>query len=196
MATPDPLPPVEPDPDSDDPAPAPRDPPAPERRRTLETIVAIGSAAYACALLAPSARMLASSGEGSGGQAKWLRVIRLDSLPEGEPTRVQVKGDQRDAFTVTPQITLGSVWLKRRGSEVVALSAECPHLGCAIDLTGDSKSFACPCHTSRFALDGKAESGPSPRDMDPIATRVTDGWVEVDLRRYRQGAQERVEVGT
>jgi Rieske Fe-S protein len=63
-----------------------------------------------------------------------------------------------------------------------------------VDLVEDKKSFSCPCHTSRFALSGAAESGPSPRAMDALETRVQDGWVEVDFRRFRQGIAEREEV--
>jgi Rieske Fe-S protein len=125
-----------------------------------------------------------------------LRVARTDGLEDGKPVRVQVRGELRDAFTVTPDVTLGSLWLTKRGSAIQALSAECPHLGCAIDLASSGAAFGCPCHTSRFALDGRAESGPSPRGMDALETRVVDGWIEVEFRRYRQGSAARVEVGS
>ena len=167
--------------------------PPPTRRRTLELLVAVGTVAYAGALLVPAARFLGTS-DGDHEKARWLRVAKLDALKENTPTRVPVRGAQRDAFTVTADVTLGSVWLARAGSEVRALSSECPHLGCAVDVVAGGASFGCPCHTSRFALDGKPESGPSPRGMDPLATRVVDGWVEVEFRRYRQGTSERVEV--
>jgi len=168
-------------------------PPDPARRRTLELFVAAGGLAYAGALVLPAARFL-DPGGGSGG-ARWIRIAKLDALVEGKPARVAVRGEERDAFTVTADVTLGSVWLSRSGERVLALSSECPHLGCAIDLANEGRNFGCPCHTSRFALDGKAESGPSPRGMDPLPTRVVDGWIEVEFRRYRQGSAERVEVG-
>ena len=170
----------------------------PPRRGALRMLVAAGSAVYAGALAVPALRYLGSTGpegaSGGGGKERWMRVAPLNSLPEKTPTRVKVSGDERDAFTITRNKTLGSVWLQRSGDKVTAMSAECPHLGCAIDLGGDGKSFGCPCHTSRFSLEGKAESGPSPRAMDDLAARVKDGWVEVDFRRFRQGAAEKVEV--
>ena len=169
--------------------------PAPTRRRALELLVAAGSAVYTCSLVVPASQFLTTP-EGSAEQPRWLRLAKLDSLSEGVPTRVQVRGAQRDAFTVTPEVTLGSVWLTRKGSELQAFSAECPHLGCAVDLVAAGTSFSCPCHTSRFGLEGHAESGPSPRGMDTLVTRVTDGWIEVEFRRYRQGSVERVEVTT
>ena len=163
------------------------------RRRALELLVAAGSAAYAGALLVPAARYLEANGAGAGG--RWLRVARLEAVREGTPVRLAVRGEDRHAFTVTPEVTLGSVWLARDGDRITALSSECPHLGCAVDLSASGQSYGCPCHTSRFALDGKVESGPSPRGMDPLPTRVVDGWVEVEFRRFRQGSTERAEVG-
>lgn len=170
--------------------------PSQERRGALRTLVMIGGLCYAGALAAPAARFVTgpASGSGAGGNARWVRVARLDDLPQGEPRRVQVVGDERDAFTLVKDQVLGSVWVVREGGEVRALSAVCPHLGCAIDLGADKKSFACPCHTSRFGMKGEAEAGPSPRGMDPLATRVQDGWVEVDYRRFRLGTADRQEV--
>lgn len=169
--------------------------PADESRRgALRVLVTAGSIAYAGALAGVGAGFVTSTG-GEASRERWLRAVRLDDLVEGEPRRVVLAGDTRDAFTLTPAEPLGSVWLVRKGNDVRALSATCPHLGCAIDLAGDKKAFACPCHTSSFALEGAAQSGPSPRAMDALATRVIDGWVEVDFRKYRQGTSEKKEVG-
>lgn len=158
----------------------------------------LGGVAYAGALAIPAARFLGGSVENEGGSAgereRWFRVGRLTELRAGEPQRVQVIGDERDAFTVAKEQPLGAVWIVREGDEVRALSATCPHLGCAIDLAADGDGFGCPCHSSRFSRAGAAESGPSPRGMDPLKARVADGWVEVELRRFRLGIAERQEV--
>lgn len=169
------------------------------RRGALKTLAVIGGCAYAGALVVPSLPFLMSTPEGErdggGGEGNWLKVAKLEALKEGKPERVKLKGDQRDAFTVTKNQTIGSVWLTKLGDAVTALSAECPHLGCAIDLRPSGEAFSCPCHTSNFTLDGKAQAGPSPRPMDELATRITDdGWVEVDFRRYRQGTAQKVEL--
>jgi cytochrome b6-f complex iron-sulfur subunit/menaquinol-cytochrome c reductase iron-sulfur subunit len=154
-----------------------------------------GGAVYTAALAVPALSFLATSEEPSSGSERWIRLAPLASLSEDAPNRVKIVGEQRDSFTIARGQTLGSVWIVRKGDDLRALSAECPHLGCAIDMAGDGKSFSCPCHTSRFTLDGTPEDGPSPRQMDELATRVVDGWVEVDFRRYRQGSAEKVELG-
>jgi len=158
-------------------------------------LVTLGGLAYAGAIAVPAARFAVAPSEGHGAAgARWFKVGRLVDLAEGEPRRIPVVGDERDAFTVTRDQMLGSVWVMRTGDSVRAFTATCPHLGCSVDLNADKKSFGCPCHASRFNLDGAAESGPSPRAMDPLNTRVVNGVVEVDYRRYRQGISAREEV--
>lgn len=164
------------------------------RRGALRMMVGVGGALWTAALLVPAGLFVTSTGTSEGGKNRWIRVGRLADLAAGEPKRLQIVGDEKDAYTVTKDQTLGSVWLLREGDAVKAWSAVCPHLGCSIDLGADKKSFSCPCHTSRFAISGKAEAGPSPRDMDPLEARVVDGFVEVDFRRFRTGITERKEA--
>ena len=169
-------------------------PEQPGRRDALGKLVMAGSAAYACALAVPAAAFVVGSAPAPTRGGNFHRIAPLESLPDGKPTRVKISGDQRDAFTLSRDQVLGSVWLLRKGKTVSALSAECPHLGCAVDVSDDG--YGCPCHTSSFELSGKAKSGPSPRDMDSLPSRLSkDGWVEVEFRRYRQGVADKVVVG-
>jgi len=165
------------------------------RRGALKALVAVGGVAYAGAIVVPAAQMLAPKGGGAEGAARWIRVGRLADIAVGEPKRVVVIGDERDAYTVTRDEQLGSVWLLREGEKVTCFSAVCPHLGCSIDVNADKKSFNCPCHTSTFSLAGEALAGPSPRAMDPLSVRIVEGFVEVDFRRFKQGIAERKEAG-
>jgi menaquinol-cytochrome c reductase iron-sulfur subunit len=95
-------------------------------------------------------------------------------------------------------VELGSVWLVRRGDTVLAFSSVCPHLGCSVNAVGVTEGkpggFACPCHTSAFDEAGKRTSGPSPRDLDPLNTKIEDGFVAVEFRRFRIGIEDRVET--
>jgi cytochrome b6-f complex iron-sulfur subunit/menaquinol-cytochrome c reductase iron-sulfur subunit len=95
---------------------------------------------------------------------------------------------------VAHDVELGAVWLVRRGDTVAAFSTVCPHLGCAIDALAD-KSFGCPCHTSTFAADGKKTGGPSPRDMDVLATKIEEGFVAVNFQKFRIGTDKREALG-
>lgn len=60
------------------------------------------------------------------------------------------------------------VFCDRRGLH--ALSLTCTHLGCAVHF--DRRGFHCPCHGSRYALDGQVLKGPAPRSLP---------WFEIAL---------------
>ena len=173
------------------------------RRGALRTLITAGGAAFGCALAAPAlvfvAGPLAPTGGGpSSSSGRWIRTVKLDALREGEPRKVAVVADQRDAWTITKNVELGAAWLTRRGDTVTALSATCPHLGCSVNADagrpGDA-GFTCPCHASVFDADGKREAGPSPRGLDTLPTRIEDGFVVVDFRIYRTGTADKVEIG-
>ena len=153
------------------------------------------SGAAGCSALAlPTLRFLAAPAHGGAGVGRWISTVPLDALAEGQPKRVALVADHRDAWTMEKQVQLGAAWLLRQGNAVKAWTVTCPHLGCSID-RDDKGGFNCPCHDSSFAGDGRRLDGPSPRDMDTLDTKVEDGFVLVDFRRFRQGTPEKDPVG-
>lgn len=56
--------------------------------------------------------------------------------------------------------TGGTALVTHTGTEVVALSDVCPHLGCKVHWEEDERRFFCPCHGGVFDKDGKALAGP------------------------------------
>jgi menaquinol-cytochrome c reductase iron-sulfur subunit len=165
------------------------DEPKPGRR----ALVVAGACAVAAAAAVPAAAfVVAPLGVRSTG-GKWVRTVRLDKLVPGVPKRVAIVADRHDAWTLERSVELGSVWLVRHGDQVNALSSVCPHLGCSVNAVPED-GFSCPCHTSSFDPEGKRTGGPSPRDMDSLATRMVDGFVEVDFKRFRIGVSEKVET--
>jgi menaquinol-cytochrome c reductase iron-sulfur subunit len=164
------------------------------RRGLLKLLVGVSGTAFACALAAPGAVFVAAPAKAvSKGEGRWVKTVRLDALPEGEPRKVSIVADQRDAWTITTNVELGAAWLIRHADKVLALSTTCPHLGCSVNVSGTG--FGCPCHTSTFDAAGHRTGGPSPRDMDPLETRVEGGFVLVDFRRYRMSVPDRVQIG-
>jgi len=98
----------------------------------------------------------------------------------------------QDAWTTARDVVLGAAWLRRPADgKLEALSAVCPHLGCAVDYDTDVTKFKCPCHHSEFNLDGKVEGGPAPRAMDELELEEKDGTVAVRYQRFRQGIGEK-----
>jgi len=62
-----------------------------------------------------------------------------------------------------------------------ALSSVCTHLGCITRYQPDSRLIACPCHGSRFNLDGDVIAGPAPRPLHWLSMDVSaKGTILVD----------------
>lgn len=69
---------------------------------------------------------------------------------------------------------------------IYALSAVCTHLGCITRFRSDERAIACPCHGSRFDLEGNVVHGPAPRPLpwldvtqDAVGNLVVDTGVVV-----------------
>jgi cytochrome b6-f complex iron-sulfur subunit len=62
-----------------------------------------------------------------------------------------------------------------------ALSSVCTHLGCVTRYQPGRQIIACPCHGSRFGLDGEVLAGPARRPLPCFAmTLSAKGEIEVD----------------
>jgi cytochrome b6-f complex iron-sulfur subunit/menaquinol-cytochrome c reductase iron-sulfur subunit len=159
-------------------------------------VLALAGGTIGCGALAiPVGRFLVAPAAHAGGAGRWIRTVALEALRDGEPKRVALVADHRDAWTLEKSVELGAVWLVRKGTSVLAWSVTCPHLGCSVDRASSGKGFYCACHDSSFDPSGKRETGPSPRDLDSLATRVeTDGTVSVEFRRFRQGIADKTPV--
>jgi len=49
---------------------------------------------------------------------------------------------------------------------LAACSAICTHKGCEVEYDGNAKEWSCPCHGSRFALDGQVTNGPAKKPLE------------------------------
>jgi Rieske Fe-S protein len=126
-------------------------------------------------------------------------LTSLSQLSVGVPRSFVIIKDRADAWVKYPTEPVGSVWLVRQSKgvtpEVIALSAECPHLGCAINLTPDGKGFLCPCHTSAFDIEGRPQNQVPPRPMDRLEVELTaepDPGVRVKFQRFQTLAKEKI----
>ena len=132
-------------------------------------------------------------------QGNFQRVGKLSELKVGEPLSVAINEERQDAWVKYPREPIGSVWLIRQPegakTKVVAFTTECPHLGCAVNLSPNGKSFDCPCHTSKFDFTGKPLNSVPPRPMDKLEVELSndpDPVIRVRFQRFR--AQEKEQI--
>lgn len=66
---------------------------------------------------------------------------------------------------------------KDEDGEIHAVSPVCPHAKCSVGWNSAEKSWDCPCHGSRFGIDGEVLTGPSilPLELVEIEQLIHDG---------------------
>jgi cytochrome b6-f complex iron-sulfur subunit len=129
-----------------------------------------------CQVSGVSACALASAGAGA---------LSIDFL------RPRVLFEPPTRFTVGRPETLGvgtvitdeqhHVFIERVAGGYRALSSVCTHLGCITRYVPGENVIACPCHGSRFGLDGEVLEGPAPRPLRCLQMSLSDrGEIQVD----------------
>lgn len=189
--------------------PTPSDPATtsePSRRGALKLLGVLLTAAIGLVLAVPGVGFLLTPLLGGrGGKAGgFTPLARFEDLEVGVPRAFPVIESRRDAWVRYPAEPVGTVWLVRQpeGAEVpvLALSAECPHLACAVVLGPDGREFFCPCHTSAFNLKGERLNKVPPRGMDrlevePFDPKQSGALVRVRFRRFRTMTEETIPLG-
>ncbi len=91
----------------------------------------------------------------------------LDKLPEKMSAPVNV-----------PE---GRFWVSYPDAGLIVLYGVCTHLGCLPKWNETNFRFECPCHGSKYQLDGHYIEGPAPRSLDRFRTTITfeDGTTAV-----------------
>jgi len=89
-------------------------------------------------------------------------------------------------------------WVNRRNVPYVVYSGKCPHLGCGYKWRSTKKyamAFLCPCHLTIYDIAGTVLTGPAPRPLDVLPTRVTPGGdIEMIDVEFKAGRADRVRV--
>jgi cytochrome b6-f complex iron-sulfur subunit len=85
-----------------------------------------------------------------------------------------ISGGEVPSTGDTPaSIPSGRFWLSNPDEGFVALYGVCTHLGCLPKWNDLNFRFECPCHGSKFQLNGRYIEGPAPRSMDRFESTVT-----------------------
>jgi Rieske Fe-S protein len=127
-------------------------------RRAAVGFVAVGAACAACA------RYGGPQFPEEGSDNKAATAAAGDVL--GKATDVPVGGGKifADKKLVVTQPEVG---------QFKGFSAVCTHQGCLVDKVADG-TIDCPCHGSKFKLDGSVNTGPATQPLAPAAVRVNE----------------------
>lgn len=107
---------------------------------------------------------------------RWLDVVPLNEIAGSQPLSRKVAAEHIAGWATTTEEH--SVFVLPANNNQV-ISAICPHEGCEVLWEFQRNRFSCPCHDSYFAADGARISGPSPRGLDALPSRIQDGKLQV-----------------
>lgn len=97
-----------------------------------------------------------------------------------EDTRVTVGRPEEIAVGTVLVLPKQGLYVVRTAEGFYALSSVCTHLGCMTRYEREAGQIACPCHGSRFHLDGAVKHGPAPRPLPRLQISIERGMVVVD----------------
>ena len=100
------------------------------------------------------AENVATGAELVGGYLRGRRRS-LHELPAGEAAILKLDGKRTAVF-------------RDEAGRVHAVSAVCTHMGCVLGWNPVDRTWDCPCHGSRFALDGSVIHGPATTSLERI----------------------------
>ncbi|HEV2855397.1 MAG TPA: FAD-dependent oxidoreductase [Thermoanaerobaculia bacterium] len=87
------------------------------------------------------------------------KIRDLSEVPVGEGRVVEIGGERAAVY-------------REESGAVHAVSPVCTHALCIVHWNAAEKSWDCPCHGSRFAIDGGVLEGPAVKALAPVAVKT------------------------
>lgn len=134
----------------------------PSRRQFLQLAALAGGVALVGGCAKSSSPDLATSPASSNGLGGTYHPIEAVAKSDHSiliPGGGKLAPGTALAFQV-PSGNPGLLFVTKDG-KFKAISALCTHQGCTVKWQGSDKDLICPCHGSKFALNGKVELGPA-----------------------------------
>jgi Rieske Fe-S protein len=106
----------------------------------------------------------------------------IDQLQNGDAIKFDAPKTPNSAFVMADgggdnapgDLAFGGFLTKDADGKVHCLAINCSHLGCSVALNSTDKSFDCPCHGSRFHLDGTVLHGPAAYPLSNLTWKQQD----------------------
>ena len=133
----------------------------------------------------------ADRSEAVGIDNRWIDAGRVKDLPIDQWRKEMLLFQRQDRWAFSERKEL--IYIYRSAQDIIVFSAICPHAACLI--RKNNEGFGCPCHKSSFASDGNVLTGPSPRSLDRLDTKVQDGRLYVKYEKFRSGTNAKKVIG-
>jgi cytochrome b6-f complex iron-sulfur subunit len=112
-------------------------------------------------------------------------TLSVDDLPEVNAEPMDVPSGRFWLVKLDTSISEGEKRMFRASDEpsdikgVAAIYKVCTHLGCIYAWTSANDRFECPCHGSKYRLDGRRIESPAPRTLDRFKLEALNANKEV-----------------
>ena len=122
--------------------------------------------------------IVVAAGSGVAASARLLQP----NVTTPAPGPIEIGAPEEYAVGTLTFVENARAYVGRDSRGIYAILAVCTHLGCTPRHEADA--FVCPCHGSRFSLEGQVVSGPATRALDrAFVGRAADGKLVVDRSR-------------
>jgi Rieske Fe-S protein len=107
----------------------------------------------------------------------------LDQIANGQAIKFDAPTTPNTAFIMANgggdnaagELAFGGFAVRDTAGKAHVFAINCSHLGCSIALNSNANTFDCPCHGSRFNLDGTVHHGPAAFPLSDLSwTQGTD----------------------
>ena len=105
---------------------------------------------------------------------QWVKVGPIAELPPGKMHRASFRIRVADAWRETQEAGILYAFTED-GEHYTVLHGTCTHLGCNVHWQEKAGYFACPCHDGRFTRSGEVISGPPPKPLRRLQTKIENG---------------------
>ncbi|MEP7014371.1 MAG: ubiquinol-cytochrome c reductase iron-sulfur subunit [Verrucomicrobiota bacterium] len=156
------------------------------KRSFLGVLLGFGTVVVGAALSVPLIRFALHPLLTTTTRTDWSDIGKMDEFASLKaPIKKLITVEQRDGWRKI--ISEKAIYvLPMKDNVLRVLSPICPHLGCSLPWNESKQQFICPCHSAIFTLDGQRVSGPAPRAMDDLESKIDNGMLKVRYQYFRQ----------
>ena len=118
----------------------------------------------------------------------------LDQIQDDDAVKILAPTNPNSAFIMADgggdnaagDLAFGG-YVVKTGGKTVVFAQNCSHLGCSINFNKPAKSFDCPCHGSRFHIDGTVLHGPAADPLSHLTWKQGDSPSQIQVDGIQLG---------